>query len=153
MQNIANIAEISTISRKCANNAKYCPILRGSRANGIQQRENVLRICATPRNFVWDLYFQKNKISTFSCLVHVELLRAPPSEYMYITEYPRERTQFNLYTTKNESICHILVGICRPYIIRYIFCDVESFNLKQVYDLNRTFGKLFQKFLLFRRWN
>ena len=45
---------------------KYCPILRGSRANGIQQRENGLRICATHRNFVWDLYFQKNKISTFS---------------------------------------------------------------------------------------
>ena len=46
--------------------SKYCLILRGSRANEAQHGEFGLRICATHRNFVWDLYFQKNKNSTFS---------------------------------------------------------------------------------------
>ena len=44
---------------------KYCHILRGSRANEAQHGEIGLRICATHRNFVWDLYFQNNDISLF----------------------------------------------------------------------------------------
>ena len=46
--------------------SKYCPILRGSRANEAQHGEFGLRICAAHRKFVWNLYFHKNKISTFS---------------------------------------------------------------------------------------
>ena len=57
-QNRRNFDDIPQMS-------KYCPILRRSGANEAQQQENGLRICATHRKIVQDLYFDHNAFSKF----------------------------------------------------------------------------------------